>query len=131
MKVEQLDFSKRPPGYAEYRPHGERGDHTACLTDEEAWIEYRRQHDPPSLSVARAYGHLIPTMARTDAWAWYETRLALAHHIARTVALNVWPRCLTWSDAEVTEVEDWTKWNATTGQKVARPPALPEVLRGR
>lgn len=80
--------------------------------------------------------------ARAAAWAWYERRLEIAARLEsilrralRTVILateaayfskceictyQAWPRCLTWSDEQVAEVERW----------LVDPAEMPEVLRG-
>ncbi len=66
--------------------------------------------------------------ARTAAWAWYDRRLALfalsdaAEGLRGTAtASTAWPRCLTWSDDQVSEVERWL---------VDSTAEIPEVLRG-
>ena len=78
--------------------------------------------------------------ARAAAWTGYDCRLALAARVLREVVtarerlydglnvglpstrtpLDVWPRCLTWSDAQVSEVERWLDGSTAT---------TPEVLR--
>ena len=64
--------------------------------------------------------------ARVAAWGWYERRLDLEssdgalledHDGAPVPAAPVWPRCLSWSDGQVAEVE---RWLAEGGD----PPAL-------
>lgn len=68
--------------------------------------------------------------ARAAAWAWHDRRLALTAQLEAAgidgVLMRVmeragpWPRCLTWSDDQVAEVERWLR-NSTE---------MPEVLRG-
>lgn len=65
--------------------------------------------------------------ARVVAWAWHDRRLALAGRVLAEVSiaserlygglnvglpssrapLEIWPRCLTWTDEQVAEVEAW------------------------
>ena len=64
--------------------------------------------------------------ARTAAWAWYDRRnrlidRGLAHRGRGWMGLNPWPRCLTWSDDHVAEIERWL---------VDSTAEMPEVLRG-
>lgn len=78
--------------------------------------------------------------ARSSAWAWYWRRIGLAvalekfpSHPAGSRFLarvdDCWPRCLTWTDKECEQAQDWLVWHTTTGIKVACAPRLPEVLR--
>lgn len=81
--------------------------------------------------------------ARAAAWAWHDRRLALATGWARAYESdgdarllaavqytgsddamefdNWWPRCLTWTDEQVAEVERWLADSTAE---------MPEVLRG-
>lgn len=74
-------------------------------------------------------GFTTTAAARADAWAWYDRRLGLANRLAaradfdgaRTNACPWWPRCLTWSNDQVTEVKRWL---------VDSTAEMPEVIRG-
>jgi len=116
-----------------------------------AWAHYKERHDPPGMAVHHISwwvdGYLEETggdgeshaAARVAAWAWHDRRLALAERVedarfeelgvsasasdeaARPLRAPSWPRCLTWSDAQVAEVERWL---------VDATAELPEVLHG-
>ena len=112
-----------------------------------AWAHYEREHDPPGLQVhAWGYGRREAEQpwwrardsanlaeARAAAWAWYWRRVEVGDVLMRgPVSISerratmpvpprrAWPVCLTWSDAQVAEVERWLA-------KGGEPP--PEVLR--
>jgi len=91
----------------------------------------------PSASVI-AWGYFADAMrgtvpsqaeARAAAWAWHDRRHALAERLrsglgdrlGRCDGLDFWPVILTWSDAQVAEVERWL---------VDSTAEMPEVLRG-
>lgn len=66
--------------------------------------------------------------ARAAAWAWHDRRLALADALGMVtmpssagVRTPFWPRCLTWPDEQVAEVERWLRDSTAE---------MPEVLRG-
>lgn len=62
-------------------------------------------------------------VVRAAAWTWHDHRLALVERINAGEEYGhgiIWPRCLTWSDAQVAEVERWLSDGTA---------ALPEVLR--
>ncbi len=64
------------------------------------------------------------TEARMVAWAWHDRRHALAARIETGEEYGQdlpWPRCLTWTDEQVAEVERWL--TDSTAE-------MPEVLRG-
>lgn len=171
--IQRLDYGEPPPGYqvgqgseaqwywvrGPVDGEGHRGDialgEDAALTA--AWTHVKVHHDPPGvyrcgpLALYITFGPGLPQLlSRTEAWAWYDRRLALAAkldvalivdeepfkgRIIRTVVpagearhfdgeqrpYAAWPRILTWSDEQVAEVERWlADSNAET----------PEVLRG-
>lgn len=111
--VEQLDYSKPPPGYRiAWRTHGAREwvfavdgrdalEQFASEVDAitAAWSHAKVAADPPGvmhcgpLALYVTFGPGLPKfLSRAAAWAWYDRRLALAH---TGVA---WPLVLTWSD---------------------------------
>lgn len=132
-EIERLDYSRFPPGYS-----GE-------TTSVDAWSEWKAKNDPPGFTLYRngptwswaidvADGvvvgepYAVVEDARRHAWKWYDRRRALARvvrHQPDDSILNmvrlVWPRCLTWSDEQVAEVERWL---------VDSTAEMPEVLRG-
>jgi len=113
-----------------------------------AWAHYKAHNNPPGMR-SDSYGYGQDTVAQTwwvmhnleadadaaraAAWAWYDRRLVLADTIdaeAADVAASgdevvdmdaVWPRCLTWSDDQVSEVER---------RLVDSTAEMPEELRG-
>ncbi len=113
-----------------------------------AWIHYRNRNDPPGVETVPTMGQgaafvmpgsplwgdrvaiVLPWVdkypsARAAAWAWHDHRHALAerglaYRGRGWAALAVWPRCLTWTDEQVAEVERWLA-NSTA--------EMPEVLR--
>jgi hypothetical protein len=97
--IERLDYSKPPAAYGV--------DRDIAAT----WDACRRLFDPPGvlrcgpLGLYVTFGASLPQfLSRSDAWAWYDRRLAL---IDDDPASRHWPRCLTWSDEQVAEVERW------------------------
>lgn len=70
-----------------------------------------------------------PAFARATAWTWHDRCDALADRINTAILESVqvdsdvpmWPRCLTWSDEQVAEVERWLQDSTAE---------MPEVLRG-
>lgn len=135
-EIHRFDYNKPPPGYLD--------DWLGMVVNARRWAQHKAHNDPPGLTTRRGphgagfiigernspiYGaHDSDEAARAAAWAWYDRRLALfalsdaAEGLRGTAtASTAWPRCLTWSDAQVTEVERWLVDSTTD---------LPEVLGG-
>lgn len=122
--IERLDYSKAPPG--------SRGGDADFISH--AWENgWKRHSDPPGLLVSQRMGHpsrlvhKVPEVeARAAAWTWYDRRLALAdvldlEYMRPLVDGGItWPRCLTWTDEQVAEVERWLRDSTAE---------MPEVLR--
>ncbi len=119
-----------------------------------AWAHYEREHDPPGMWArldSSTGGGLwgvgswwfttsAEAAARAAAWAWYWRRAALAAEVERKTQVkiggawvdrrlllsdvDVWPRCLAWSEEDVTTCEAWLKAEQAVLQVRA-----PEVLR--
>lgn len=122
-----------------------------------SWDHYKARHDPPGIET-KLLGQITwgwgteesgtwtgltqdGGAARAAAWAHYVDAVEVAglldtaparffDHRGRDVP-RYWPAALTWAADQRTEVRRWLVWHTSTGQKVARPPALPEVLRVR
>ena len=115
-----------------------------------AWAHYKAHNDPPGMLVShklkapalewwaawvfmqdgsgrcQRIASGAESETRAAAWAWYDRRHALterglAHRGRGWAALAAWPRCLTWTDEQVAEVENWLADSTAE---------MPEVLRG-
>lgn len=132
--VARLDYSKPPPGYRLFGDTGFAapvgGESTPwvaaqCPRDplDAAWDHYKAHNDPPHLhpndsSERMAAAFLCPVAEwRAAAWAWHDHRhrmidRGLAFRGVGWASLNPWPRCLTWTDKQVDDVEHWL-WDST------------------
>lgn len=105
-----------------------------------AWDHYKAHNDPPGMllwvaAMLRERWAGEVAALRPAAWAWHDRRHALAdklrdEDIRRVMDCDpgyplpgavAWPRCLTWTDEQVVEVERWLADSAVE---------MPEVLRG-
>ena len=135
----RLDYSGPPLGYA-VDCHG---DFIGAIVT--AWGRYKAHNDPPGMQVFEgeaggAWWHFCVESegrsrgeafhehaeARVAAWTWHDRRHALAdrglaYRGRGWIALNPWPRCMTWTDAEVADVERWLLDSTAE---------MPEMLRG-
>ncbi len=92
----------------------------------------------PAVDVAPEWSWSVEeAQARAAAWAWYDRRLAVTEKLdrarsdaeahrgvelrSRPLPPHHWPRCLTWPDVQVAEVDRWLVDSAAE---------MPEVLRG-
>lgn len=146
--VERLDRTQPPPkmwvdwnegaawcwgndgeGYRGWVDDSEADAHAKAIAA--AWAHYECEHDPPGMETFD-YRWDTRDAARAAAWAWYWRRVAVGDVLVqvarfggagiddqRSLMLTGWPRCLTWSDEQVSEVERW----------LAEGGAPPEVLR--
>jgi hypothetical protein len=95
----------------------------------------KAEHEPLAVDRCPQCGHrgsLISTwgMAQAERYRTGERYTTKTGEHDQEVGPDLWPRALTWSDEQTAEVERWLAWHTTKGQKGARNPQLPEVLRG-
>lgn len=130
--VERLDRTQPPPkmeGYRGWVDDSEADAHAKAIAA--AWAHYECERDPPGMETFD-YRWDTRDAARAAAWAWYWRRVAVGDVLVQgAVSISErwssmpappkrgWPRCLTWSDEQVSEVERW----------LAEGGAPPEVLR--
>ncbi len=117
--IERLDYSNPPAAYGV--------DVGVAAT----WDACKRLFDP--LGVIRCgplglyvtFGPGLPRfLSRSAAWAWHDRRHALAVAVEQGEEYGhapLWPRCLTWTDEQVAEVERWLADSTAE---------MPEVLHG-
>lgn len=135
-EVARLDYSKPPPGYEVATPDEDCEGWWPKDALAAAWVHFEAHNDPPGvipcgpLGLFVTFGPGLPLfLSRAAAWAWHDRRHALVGPIElresgeyRTTWPDpAWPRCLTWSDEQVAEVERWL---------VDSTAKMPEVLRG-
>lgn len=116
--VERLDFSKPPPGYT---ASGQWWSHPR---DEPSRVVFLGgQRDTSNVAkvsatdaLADAWTHHCDTesLVEPPLWGWTEGE-------RDQVTGGAWPRCLTWPDDQVAEVERWLADGSSE---------MPEVLRG-
>lgn len=139
--VKRLDYSNPPPGWPTL--HSSAWAHYKARNEPPGlrvrpwglgWVFYCRlivdpQPGPRTVMVNDdGQPYAIEPEALAAAWGWYDRRLALALRMVlgdfeagHPLRTDHWPRCLTWSDEQVAEVERWL---------VDSTAELPEVLRG-
>lgn len=135
INILRLDYSKPPPGWDVAGPW------PAGLIVA-AWKDYKREHDPPGMTEIFGCGGMVDgeivrglkfrfgiasdevlyadrDKARAAAWAWYDRRDNIADALviftmpsSASVRSPFWPRCLTWTDEQVAEVERWL-WDSS------------------
>lgn len=147
-KIDRLDFSAPPDGYdvgyfegwwwslsGSKRTSNENALASKVDALTAAWAHYKARHDPPGMNLLGGFfcsPHTNPkaSEARAAAWSWYEDAVEVADLLDGENGPSetwpdrcAWPRPLTWTAEQRTEVRLWASWTS-------QPPFLPEVLRG-
>lgn len=129
----------RAAAWAHYKAHNDPpGMSVVPRTLRQGSVEQQVWCFTPAVDVAPEWSWSVEeAQARAAAWAWYDRRLAVTEKLdrarsdaeahrgvelrSRPLPPHHWPRCLTWPDVQVAEVDRWLVDSAAE---------MPEVLRG-